>query len=49
MLLGQEVLLSYFKELIIKTDYLPITHNDMTRFWITLDQAVDFVLMSLKE
>ena len=39
----------YFKELIDKKiDYLPITHNDMTRFWITLDQAVDFVLMSFE-
>lgn len=24
-------------------DHLPITHPDMTRFWITLDQAVNFV------
>lgn len=23
---------------------LPITHNEMTRFWITLEQGVDFVL-----
>ena len=23
-----------------KKDYLPITHEDMTRFWITLGQAV---------
>lgn len=39
----------YFKELIDnKKNYLPITHEDMTRFWITLDQAVDFVLMSFK-
>jgi UDP-N-acetylglucosamine 4,6-dehydratase/5-epimerase len=29
--------------------YLPITHNDMTRFLITLDQGVDFVLTSLNE
>jgi len=27
---------------------LPITHADMTRFWITLDQGVDFVLSSLE-
>jgi UDP-N-acetylglucosamine 4,6-dehydratase len=26
---------------------LPITHPDMTRFWITLDQGVDLVLSSL--
>ena len=39
----------YFKELIDnKKNYLPITHEDMTRFWITLDQAVDFVLMSFE-
>jgi UDP-N-acetylglucosamine 4,6-dehydratase len=39
----------YFKELIQnKKDYLPITHEDMTRFWITLDQAVDFVMMSFE-
>ena len=31
-----------------KEKYLPVTHKDMTRFWITLDQAVDFVLYSLK-
>lgn len=28
-------------------DSLPITHPDMTRFWITLQQGVDFVLSSL--
>lgn len=27
---------------------LPITHPDMTRFWITLPQGVDFVLSSLE-
>lgn len=27
---------------------LPITHADMTRFWITLPQAVDFTLSSLE-
>lgn len=26
---------------------IPITHPDMTRFWITLDEAVDFVLDKL--
>jgi len=39
----------YFKELINSNKkYLPITHEDMTRFWITLDQAIDFVFMSFK-
>jgi UDP-N-acetylglucosamine 4,6-dehydratase len=28
-------------------DHLPITDERMTRFWITLDQGVDFVLSSL--
>lgn len=31
-----------------ETGRLPITHPDMTRFWITLDQGVQFVLNSLK-
>ena len=26
------------------SDHLPITHAEMTRFWITLEQGVDFVL-----
>ncbi len=30
-----------------KTGVLPITDQNMTRFWITLDQAVHFVIMSL--
>lgn len=30
-----------------KSGVLPITHPDMTRFWITLNDAVDFVLVSL--
>ena len=38
----------YFRELIqSKNKYLPITHEDMTRFWITMDQAIDFVIDSL--
>ncbi len=31
-----------------KSKFLPITHKDMTRFWITLEQGVQFVLKSLK-
>jgi UDP-N-acetylglucosamine 4,6-dehydratase/5-epimerase len=27
---------------------LPVTHPDMTRFWLTLEQGVDFVLKSLE-
>jgi len=36
----------FFKEM-SKTGVLPITDKDMTRFWITLDQAVHLVLMSI--
>tara|TARA_B110000027_G_C16121127_1_gene303027 strand:- start:375 stop:1382 length:1008 start_codon:yes stop_codon:yes gene_type:complete len=31
-----------------KAKYLPITHEDMTRFWITLDEGVNFVINSFK-
>jgi UDP-N-acetylglucosamine 4,6-dehydratase len=35
----------FFKQLIEQgSDHLPITHKDMTRFWITLQDGVDFVL-----
>ncbi|RKF19651.1 UDP-N-acetylglucosamine 4,6-dehydratase (inverting) [Alginatibacterium sediminis] len=35
----------FFKQLIANgSENLPITHEDMTRFWITLQQGVDFVL-----
>lgn len=30
------------------SDHLPITHKDMTRFWITLQQGVDFVLKNFE-
>ena len=36
----------FFKER-VKTGVLPITDERMTRFWVTLDQAVHFVLESL--
>ena len=38
----------FFKER-AQTGVLPITDPAMTRFWITLDQAVHFVLASLKK
>jgi len=39
----------FFKQLIESgTDHLPITHEDMTRFWITLQQGVDFVLKNFE-
>jgi UDP-N-acetylglucosamine 4,6-dehydratase/5-epimerase len=35
----------FFAKLITEnSDYLPITDKDMTRFWLTLQQGVDFVL-----
>lgn len=41
--------LPLFRQLIASgATSLPITHADMTRFWITLDQGVDFVLSSLE-
>ncbi len=37
--------LPFFEKLISEnTDHLPITHDEMTRFWISLQQGVDFVL-----
>ena len=39
----------FFKKLIEqKADYLPITDVRMTRFWITLQQGVDFVLKNFE-
>jgi len=39
----------FFKTLIREgADSLPITHKDMTRFWITLQQGVDFVLKCIE-
>lgn len=41
--------LPFFKDLLHKKkDTLPITHKDMTRFWITLEQGVSFVLKSFE-
>ncbi|SFC23928.1 UDP-N-acetylglucosamine 4,6-dehydratase (inverting) [Pseudoalteromonas denitrificans] len=35
----------FFQQLIDQgSDHLPITHKDMTRFWISLQDGVDFVL-----
>lgn len=36
----------FFKELASRNESLPITDKRMTRFWITLNQATDFVLDS---
>jgi UDP-N-acetylglucosamine 4,6-dehydratase len=39
----------HFQELIREgARELPVTHRDMTRFWITLEQGVDFVLRSFE-
>lgn len=39
----------YFKSLISqKAEYLPITHDKMTRFWITLESGVRFVLKNFE-
>jgi len=39
----------YFQRLIQeKTEALPITHPEMTRFWITLQQGIAFVLASIQ-
>lgn len=39
----------YFQQLINEgSDHLPITHEQMTRFWITLQQGVDFVLKNFE-
>ncbi|CUS47189.1 MAG: UDP-GlcNAc C6-dehydratase/C4-reductase PseB [Idiomarinaceae bacterium HL-53] len=39
----------YFRQLIKESAReLPITHPDMTRFWITLQQGVDFVLKNFE-
>ncbi|PKH05286.1 UDP-N-acetylglucosamine 4,6-dehydratase (inverting) [Moritella sp. Urea-trap-13] len=39
----------FFKGLLAKgADSLPVTHAEMTRFWITLQDGVDFVLTNFK-
>ncbi len=39
----------YFKRLLTDgSDHLPITHEEMTRFWITLQDGVDFVLKNFE-
>lgn len=39
----------FFQKLIQNgSDHLPITHSEMTRFWITLQQGVDFVLTNFQ-
>jgi UDP-N-acetylglucosamine 4,6-dehydratase len=40
----------FFRGLVAQgSDHLPITHPEMTRFWITLDQGVDLVFRAIKD
>ena len=42
-------MIPFFKELVTnKAKFLPLTHNDMTRFFITLPDTVEFVFKNLK-
>jgi UDP-N-acetylglucosamine 4,6-dehydratase len=34
----------FINELVAKNETIPVTHQDMTRFWITLDQAIALVI-----
>ncbi len=38
----------YFYEFLKNNNFLPITHKSMTRFWITLEQGVEFVIKSFQ-
>jgi len=39
----------YFRKMIVENaDYLPITDKRMTRFWITLEEGVNFVIENFK-
>lgn len=39
----------FFQQLVDKgNDHIPITHPEMTRFWISLQQGVDFVLKNFE-
>lgn len=41
--------LPFFRKLVAaKSDHIPITHPDMTRFWITIEQGVNMVLSSFE-
>ena len=39
----------FFRKLLIEKQKIPLTHKKMSRFWITLDQAVDFVNFCISE
>lgn len=39
----------FYRDLLAqKKDVLPVTHAEMTRFWITLDEGVEFVVQSFQ-
>lgn len=39
----------FYRKLIEQgTDVLPVTHEEMTRFWITLDEGVEFVIQNFQ-
>ncbi len=41
--------LPFFRKLVADgADFIPITHPDMTRFWITLEQGINMVLSSFE-
>jgi UDP-N-acetylglucosamine 4,6-dehydratase/5-epimerase len=40
--------LDIFKTKILNNESIPLTHPDMTRYWLTLDYAVDFVLKNIE-
>jgi UDP-N-acetylglucosamine 4,6-dehydratase/5-epimerase len=49
VVLSRGSVVPFFKKLIKEgADSLPVTHKDMTRFWITLQQGVNFVLDCIK-
>ena len=50
MFLSQEgSVLNYFMDLLKNNSaHLPITDERMTRFWITINQGVEFVLSNLE-
>jgi UDP-N-acetylglucosamine 4,6-dehydratase len=39
----------FWRSLAARGEPLPITHPDMTRFWITLDQAADLILSAMDD
>jgi UDP-N-acetylglucosamine 4,6-dehydratase len=38
----------YFKDLIKRDKIIPLTDPEMTRFWITLDESIEFIILCLK-